>query len=89
MERDVDGHRPSKLADHRSGYGAGMSNRLILEMCTRRHRWEGTIGLSMKVFHCDHCGQLLFFENVNCVRCGRALAYVPEREVAKAGGRRV
>jgi len=32
----------------------------------------------MKVFHCDHCGQLLFFENINCVRCGRALAYVPE-----------
>jgi hypothetical protein len=32
----------------------------------------------MKVFHCDHCGQLLFFENVTCVRCGRALAYVPE-----------
>jgi hypothetical protein len=32
----------------------------------------------MKVFHCDHCGQLLFFENINCVRCGRALAYIPE-----------
>jgi hypothetical protein len=32
----------------------------------------------MKVFHCDHCGHLLFFENINCVRCGRALAYVPE-----------
>ncbi len=32
----------------------------------------------MKVFHCDHCGQLLFFENIHCVRCGRALAYVPE-----------
>jgi len=32
----------------------------------------------MKVFHCDHCEQLLFFENVDCVRCGRALAYVPE-----------
>lgn len=32
----------------------------------------------MRVFHCDHCGQLLFFENVVCVRCGRALAYVPE-----------
>ncbi|MDB4946762.1 MAG: hypothetical protein JWP97_6296 [Labilithrix sp.] len=32
----------------------------------------------MKVFHCDHCGQLLFFENVNCVRCGRALAFIPE-----------
>jgi hypothetical protein len=32
----------------------------------------------MRVFHCDHCGQLLFFENVHCVRCGRALAYVLE-----------
>jgi hypothetical protein len=32
----------------------------------------------MKVFHCDHCRQLLFFENVNCVHCGRALAYIPE-----------
>ncbi|MDB4937729.1 MAG: hypothetical protein JWP87_4701 [Labilithrix sp.] len=33
---------------------------------------------AVKVFHCDHCNQLLFFENVNCVRCGRALAYLPE-----------
>jgi hypothetical protein len=32
----------------------------------------------VKVFHCDHCNQLLFFENVTCMRCGRALAYVPE-----------
>lgn len=32
----------------------------------------------MKVFHCDHCDQLLFFENVTCMRCGRALAYLPE-----------
>jgi hypothetical protein len=32
----------------------------------------------MRVFHCDHCGQLLFFENVQCVRCGRTLAYVPD-----------
>ena len=30
----------------------------------------------MKVFHCDHCQQLLFFENVNCVNCGRVLAYL-------------
>lgn len=32
----------------------------------------------MKVFHCDHCGHLLFFENVACVHCGRTLAYVPD-----------
>ena len=37
----------------------------------------------MKVFHCDHCGHLLFFENVSCVSCGRALAYVPQlRDIA-------
>lgn len=34
--------------------------------------------LTVKVFHCSHCGHLLFFENVVCVRCGRAVAYVPE-----------
>jgi hypothetical protein len=32
----------------------------------------------MKVFHCDHCGHLLFFENTQCVRCGRLAAYLPD-----------
>lgn len=32
----------------------------------------------MKVFHCDHCGQLVFFENTSCLRCGHALAYIPD-----------
>lgn len=32
----------------------------------------------MKVFHCDHCGHLVFFENVRCVRCDHALAYLPD-----------
>ncbi len=32
----------------------------------------------MKVFHCNHCGQLLFFENFHCMHCGHLLAYVPE-----------
>jgi hypothetical protein len=32
----------------------------------------------MKVFHCDHCQQLVFFENVSCVKCGHTLAYVPD-----------
>jgi hypothetical protein len=32
----------------------------------------------MKIFHCDHCRQLLFFENVRCVRCGHDLAYLPD-----------
>ena len=32
----------------------------------------------MKVFHCDHCGHLLFFENIACVSCGHRLAYLPD-----------
>ena len=32
----------------------------------------------MKIFHCDHCGQLLFFENTECVACGHRVAYLPD-----------
>ncbi len=32
----------------------------------------------MRVFHCDHCGQLIFFENVRCVHCEHLLAYLPD-----------
>ena len=35
----------------------------------------------MNVFHCAHCQQLLFFENVQCVRCGHPLAYLPDLKV--------
>src|SRR3984893_1890689 len=33
---------------------------------------------AMKIFHCDHCGQLLFFENTECVSCGHRVAYLPD-----------
>ena len=32
----------------------------------------------MKIFHCDHCDHLLFFENTACVSCGHKLAYLPD-----------
>ena len=32
----------------------------------------------MKVFHCDHCDQAVFFENTACVTCQRVLAYLPD-----------
>jgi hypothetical protein len=32
----------------------------------------------MKVFHCDHCNQLVFFENTRCVSCSHRLGFVPE-----------
>ncbi len=35
----------------------------------------------MKVFHCDHCDGLVFFENIACVRCNNRLAYLPDLEV--------
>jgi hypothetical protein len=32
----------------------------------------------MKLFECQDCGQLLYFENTRCERCGRVLGYLPE-----------
>jgi hypothetical protein len=32
----------------------------------------------MDIFHCDHCDQLVFFENTRCVQCGHRLAYLPD-----------
>ena len=36
----------------------------------------------MKIFHCDHCGHLLFFESTSCVSCGHRVAYLPDLQVA-------
>jgi hypothetical protein len=33
---------------------------------------------AMKVFHCDHCAHLLFFENTECVSCHHRVAYLPD-----------
>jgi len=32
----------------------------------------------MKIFHCDNCQQLVFYENVRCVNREYALAYLPD-----------
>jgi hypothetical protein len=32
----------------------------------------------MRIFHCDHCGHLLFFENTECVSCRHRVAYLPD-----------
>lgn len=34
----------------------------------------------MKIFHCNHCQHLVFFENFQCVQCGHSLAYLPDAE---------
>jgi hypothetical protein len=33
----------------------------------------------MKTFHCQFCGHAVFFENVQCLQCGSALAFLPDR----------
>lgn len=33
----------------------------------------------MKLFKCQNCGQVLFFENRTCRRCGYRLGFLPER----------
>ena len=32
----------------------------------------------MKTFHCNHCNQLVFFENFRCERCESLLGFIPE-----------
>ena len=34
----------------------------------------------MKLFACQHCNHLVYFENVTCAKCGYALGYLPDLE---------
>jgi hypothetical protein len=38
----------------------------------------------MKLFSCQVCGNVLYFENRTCGQCGHRLAYLPERNVLSA-----
>jgi hypothetical protein len=38
----------------------------------------------MKLFECQNCGQLLYFENTRCESCGFRLGYLPSREAVTA-----
>lgn len=35
----------------------------------------------MKIFHCNHCQNLVFFESFQCLNCGRTLAYLPDLQL--------
>ena len=58
--------------------------RVAAEDLTTRHGASRGSRAPMKIFHCDHCRQLVFFENVRCLACDHALAYAPD-----ARGRRL
>ena len=38
----------------------------------------------VKLFECQNCGQLIYFENVQCERCGFALGFLPDAAVMTA-----
>jgi hypothetical protein len=38
----------------------------------------------MKLFSCQACGQVLYFENIRCEKCGRILGYLPDRTTITA-----
>ena len=38
----------------------------------------------MKTFHCTHCQNLIFFENVRCLNCDHPLAYLPDHGIMAA-----
>jgi hypothetical protein len=38
----------------------------------------------MRLFECQRCGQLLYFENTRCESCGHALGYLPDLSVLSA-----
>jgi hypothetical protein len=38
----------------------------------------------MKTFHCSHCQNLIFFENIRCLNCGHALAFLPDSGIMGA-----
>jgi hypothetical protein len=38
----------------------------------------------LKLFECQNCGQLIYFENVQCERCGFALGYLPDAAILSA-----
>ena len=59
------------LAERRVSVGA---------FATIRKRSSRTAGIrSMKTFHCTHCQNLIFFENVRCLSCDHSLAFLPDR----------
>ena len=38
----------------------------------------------MKLFSCQTCGNILYFENRICGQCGQRLGYVPETQTLTA-----
>ena len=60
----------------------GLWERLNASRVSALHAPRGL--LSMKLFRCQVCDNIIYFENRTCGRCGHRLGYVPELEVMAA-----
>jgi len=68
----VRGSRCAALSDAKIGIEA-----LAFLARPRLDSWLDETG-RMKTFHCTHCQNLIFFENVRCLSCDHALAFLPD-----------
>lgn len=50
-----------------------------MQVPSRAPVFVGTLSFSMRVFLCDHCGHLVFFDSVQCLHCGSTLAFLPDQ----------
>src|SRR5580704_16951708 len=46
--------------------------------------WSTVRIQTMKLFKCQHCGQIIYFENQKCEKCGHRLGYMPEAALVSA-----
>lgn len=54
-------------------------SRYVIGTRLKFRRFPSDAGVpKMKLFSCQGCGQLLYFENIRCENCGRALGYIPD-----------
>jgi hypothetical protein len=52
--------------------------------CPPERLTENTGVRSLKLFVCQSCSNILYFENRSCGRCGHRLAFLPERQTLSA-----
>jgi hypothetical protein len=58
--------------------------RLFIRSRLAKSAFGYRFSIPMKLFECQNCGQLLYFENTLCESCGLRLGYLPDQQVVTA-----
>ena len=69
-----------------TAWARAVSNAVLLSVtaCKLEWQWRGTA--VMKLFNCQSCQQILYFENTVCVKSGHRLGYILETATLAALG---